>query len=103
MRDYAANMGSTAAEPSEHLRSASKEFAGVLRSAVSDGLDTDELTELLKVAFTQRNQMDAAVSSAVGALDRAVAKAPGGELTAGLSCAAWLSQNLHISSSAGYA
>jgi hypothetical protein len=47
--------------------------------------------------------MDAAVSSAISALDQAAQKAPDGELTAGLSCAAWLSQNLRISSSAGYA
>jgi hypothetical protein len=91
------------AELSGRLRSASKEIVDVLRHAVSDGLNTGQLTDLLTVAFVGRNQIDAAVSSAVGALDRAVAKAPGGELTGGLSCATWLCENLHVSSSAAYA
>jgi hypothetical protein len=57
-----------------------------------DGLCADELTEVLKVAFSQHNRFGAALTGAVGALDRIVEKAPGGELTGGLSCAAWLRQ-----------
>jgi hypothetical protein len=72
---------------SERLRSASREIVDVLHGAVSDGLDTEQLTDLLKVAFLGRNQIDAAVSKAIGALDQAARKAPDGELTAGLSCA----------------
>jgi hypothetical protein len=100
---YALVMDTGTAELSRRLRSASREIVDVLRGAVSDGLDTEQLTDLLKVAFVGRNQIDAAVSKAIGALDRAAAKAPDGDLTGGLSCAAWLSQNLNISSSAGYA
>jgi hypothetical protein len=37
------------------------------------------------VAFSNRNRFDAAVSSAIGALDRATEKAPEGELTMALS------------------
>jgi hypothetical protein len=72
-------------EPSERLRSASEQFVGTLQDAANGRFDIDQLTALLKVAFTQRNRIDAAVSSAIGALDRAAAKAPDGELTAGLS------------------
>jgi hypothetical protein len=96
-------MDTGTAELSERLRSASKEIVDVLGRAVRDGLDTEQLTDLLTVAFVGRNQIDAAVSKAIGALDRAAAKAPDGELTGGLSCAAWLSDTLRISSNAGYA
>jgi hypothetical protein len=73
------------AELSGRLRSASKEIVDVLRHAVSDGLNTEQLTDLLTVAFVGRNQIDAAVSKAIGVLDGTAAKAPDGELTAGLS------------------
>ena len=98
-------MRTTAAELSELLQSASQQVVGVLRRAASgvDGLDTDGLTDLLKVAFTQRNQIDAALTGAIGALDVAAEKTPDGEATMALSCAEWLSHNLHISSSAGCA
>src|SRR5437879_3547655 len=99
------SMRTATAELSELLQSAAQQFVGVLRRAASgvDGLDTDGLTYLLRVAFTQRNQIDAALTGAVGALDRVAEKAPDGEATMGLSCAEWLSHTLHISSSAGYA
>src|SRR5207237_1984008 len=78
-----------------------------LRSAASEvrsgGVSVFEMTEVLKTAFCNRNRFDAALSRAVGALDRATQRAPEGELTMGLSCAQWLTENLHISSSAGYA
>jgi hypothetical protein len=77
-------MGSTTAELAELIRSGSQQVVGALRCAVGDGRNTDELTDLLKVMFTQRNQIDAAVFSTIGALDRAAEKAPGSELTGGL-------------------
>src|SRR5437879_2921494 len=98
-------MRTIATELSELLLSGSEQAITAVRRAAAgeDGLDTNELTDLLKVAFTQRNRFDAALTSAIGALDRAAEKAPAGELTAGLNCATWLSHTLHISSSAGYA
>jgi hypothetical protein len=54
-------------------------------AAENDGPDADELTDVLKVAFSQRNRFDAALTGAVGALDRVAEPAPDGELTWGLS------------------
>ena len=62
-----------------------------------------EMTEVLKTAFSNRNRFDAALSGAIGALDKAAQRVPDEELTGGLSCADWLSESLRISSSAGYA
>ena len=98
-------MGSRVAEASELVRSGIDQTIGALCGAageLGDRLDTDDLTDLLKVAFTQRNRLDAALTGAVGALDEAVEKADG-RASMGLSCAEWLSETLHISSSAGYA
>jgi hypothetical protein len=50
-------------------------------AAENDGPDADELTDVLKVAFSQRNRFDAALTGAVGALDRVAEPAPDGELT----------------------
>src|SRR5437588_789829 len=44
-----------------------------------------------------------AIRGVIGALDQAVEKAPEGEPTMALSCAAWLSHNLQIGSSAAHA
>src|SRR2546422_10414600 len=99
-------MGSRAAEISEIVRSGIDQAVAALRGAaadVGDGLDTDDLTDLLEVAFSQRNRFDSALSGAVGALDRVAEIAPDGDATKGLSSAEWLSHTLHISSSAGYA
>jgi hypothetical protein len=100
-------MDSVTAEVSQRIQSCMDQIVADLRStaasAENDNLALAQTTDVLKVAFSQRNRFDAALTGAVGALDRAAEKAPGGELTAGLSCAAWLSQNLNISSSAGYA
>jgi hypothetical protein len=89
-------MGSHLQELSQLVQSGSQQIVGALRRAAAEGLDADDLTDLLRAAFTHRNQVDAAVSGLIGALDQAVEKAPGGELSAGLSCAAWLSHNLQI-------
>src|SRR5919197_5847256 len=99
-------MGSTLAELSQGIRSGMDQIVASLHTAsaeLGDGLGAGEFTELLKVAFSDRNRFDAALTDAVGALDAAVEKAPDGRATMALSCAQWLSQNLHISSSAGYA
>jgi hypothetical protein len=78
-------MRTTASELSQLVRSSSQQLVGALRRAAAENLDTDELTDLLKVAFSHRNQIDAALTGAIGALDRATEKAPDGELAAGLS------------------
>jgi hypothetical protein len=69
----------------------------------NDGLGPDQLTDILNVAFSNRNRFDAAVTAAIGALDRAGQRAPDGELSAGLSCAAWLSHKCQMSSSVAHA
>jgi hypothetical protein len=96
-------MRTAASELSQLIHSGSQQIVCALRRAADDGLDVDELTELLKVAFTHRNQIDAAVSGVIGALDQAAERAPDGEMTMALSCATWLSHNLQISSSAAHA
>jgi hypothetical protein len=100
-------MESTTAEVSQLVTSGMDQIVAGLRRAArsveSEGLTVAEMADLLKTAFSNRNRFDAALTGAIGALDRVVQHAPDGELTAGLSCAAWLSQNFHISSSAGYA
>src|SRR5437868_12603265 len=82
-------------------------IVGCLRGAASavenEGLAVAEMTEVLTPACSNRNRFDAATSGAIGALDRAAQRAPDEELTGGLSCADCLSENLRISSSAGYA
>src|SRR2546427_5146286 len=95
-------MRTATADLTQRLRSATDQLVGVLRDA-TDSLHAEELTDLLKIAFTQRNRFDAGLTGAIGALDRAAEKAPDGELTMGLNCATWLSHNLQISSSAAYA
>src|SRR5438105_7191947 len=100
-------MGTTLAEASRGIQSCMDQIVAHLRgaaSAVDDGgLGVFEMTEVLKTAFSNRNRFDAAVSSAIGALDKAAQRVPDEELTGGLSCADWLSESLRISSSAGYA
>src|SRR5207237_4161846 len=94
----------TAAHEISHpVQSGAQQIVGALRRAAAEGLDADDLTDLLKAAFTHRNQCDAAVSGVIGALDQAVEKAPDREPTMALSCAAWLTHNLQISSSAAHA
>jgi Domain of unknown function (DUF222) len=96
-------MGSIAAELSQVLQAASERFVGALGRAAADGLDVNDLTDLLKAAFSQHNRMQAALIGAIGALDQATQKAPDGETTMALSCAEWLSHNLRITSGAAYA
>jgi hypothetical protein len=95
-------MSSTDDELSQLIETGAQQVVGALRRAVDDGLDVDTLTDLLRVAFTQRNRIDAAVAGAIGALDQATARAsllP----TMALSTGAWLSHTLHVSSSAAHA
>src|SRR5437773_9895722 len=96
-------MRTITAELSQRIRSGIEEAVDALRSAAGGDFDAGELTDLLGVAFSHRNRLDAALTGAVGALDRVAEKAPDGELTMGLTCATWLSHNLQISSSAAYA
>src|SRR2546423_3626854 len=96
-------MGSPTTELAEQIQSGLQQAVGALRRAASEGLDANELTAVLKTAFCQRNQLDAALTGAVGALDQAAQQDPDGELTVGLSCATWLSFNLQISSAAAHA
>jgi hypothetical protein len=93
---------STAAELSKLVQSGAEQAVSALRRAAAEGLDVDEMTDLLRVAFAQRNRLDAAVTGAIGALDQATARAsllP----TMALSTGAWLSHTLHVSSSTGHA
>src|SRR5438445_7968219 len=64
------------------------------------GLDADALGGLIRAAFSQRNGLDAAITSLVGALDRhsRADDGPGGHS----SCAAWLRDELHLNDSAAY-
>jgi hypothetical protein len=96
-------MRSCTAELSQLIQSGSQQIVAALRRAASDDLSCDDLTDLLKVAFCHRNQIDAALTGAIGALDQAAEQAPDGAATIGLSSTAWLSHNLRISSSAAYA
>ena len=96
-------MGSIAAELADLVESGSQRVVTALRCAAADGLGVTELTDLLQVAFTQRNQVDAALTGAIGALDRAAEEAPDLASTMGLSCANWLRHTLHISASAAQA
>src|ERR1700694_2456111 len=72
-------------ELADRVRSGSEEIVGALRQAAAQGLDVEGLTQVLNVAFSCRNQVDAAVTSAIGALDQAAEKAPDGEVTMALS------------------
>src|SRR5437879_10211673 len=86
-----------------HMDQIVAELGGASASVETQGIAVAEMTEVLKKALADRNRFDAALTGAVGALDRVAEKAPDGEATMGLSCAEWLSHTLHISSSAGYA
>ena len=98
-------MRTVTAELSRRIHSGSQEIVAALREAASAGhrLDSDDLTDLLKIAFSEHYRIQAALTGAIGALDAVAEKAPDGELTMGLTCATWLSHNLQISSSAAYA
>jgi Domain of unknown function (DUF222) len=91
-------------ELAELVEAGAQQIVGALRAACSEGLSVLELTELLGVTLRRRNQIDAAVTRTIGAVDTAAAQAKeAGELTMGLSCANWLAHTLHISSSAAHA
>ena len=96
-------MRTVAADYSQLIASGAQQIIDRLRRAAVAGLDVDDLTEVLKVAFSEDNRIHAALTGAIGALDAAAEKAPDGELTVGLSCATWLSHTLQISSSSAHA
>jgi hypothetical protein len=58
------------------VEAGSQQIVGALRQAAAEGLDVEGLTDVLKVAFSCRNQVDAGVTGAIGALDQAAEKAP---------------------------
>ena len=96
-------MGSGAVEQlSELVHSGIEQAVDALGRAASDGLDAGELTDLLRVAFTEQNRLDAAVTGAIGALDRSAERA-GREPTMALPTASWLSHTLQLSSSSAHA
>src|SRR5438309_9090610 len=100
-------MISSSAQISRRIRSYMDQIVTELRGASSavenDGLSVYGMTEVLKSAMSDRNRLEAAPSGGIGALDRVAERAPDGQLTAGLSCATWLSQHCQMSSSAAHA
>jgi hypothetical protein len=97
-------MRTRCAELTELVEAGSRQVVGALRAASAEGLSVPQMTGLLGAALRQRNQMDAAVTSLIGALDAAAEKAAEeNDPLMGLSCATWLVHNLHISSSAAHA
>ena len=97
---YAANVRTTAAELRQRIEAGTRLIVDALRAAaaeVSDGGEVGEATAVLQAAFLRRNSIDAAVTGAVGALDRAVSRVPDQRLTAGLCCATWLAQQCRLS------
>jgi len=100
---YTTNMR-TSKELSEDLQKGANLMVGALREAAGNDLSAEALMELLEVTFTGRNQLDAALTTAVGALDHAVKQLPYATLPDNaLSCAQWLSYTQHISEKAAYA
>ena len=92
------------AELTRLVETGCQQAVAALRAAAARGGSVDELTGLLRVAFCQRNQLDAALSGVIAELDRAAAAAgPDGEATSGLSCASWLAHTLHINPGAAHA
>ena len=88
------------AELVQRLEAGTRLIEDALRTAaaeVADGGDPNWTTEVLEAAFSRRNRIDAAVTGAVGALDRAVSRVPDQRLTAGLCCATWLAQQCRLS------
>jgi hypothetical protein len=82
-------MGSATVEMSQRIQCCMDQIVADLRGAAAStengGLGPDDLTDVLKAAFSNRNRFDAALTGAIGALDRVAERAPDGELTAGLS------------------
>jgi hypothetical protein len=96
-------MCSEAPEFSRQIQSAAQELAGALRGAAAAGLDLECLRDILRTAFTARNQVEAAVTAAIGALDastQAAAEAGPGRVQ---SCASWLSDTLRVGPTAAHA
>lgn len=91
-------------ELTELVTTGAQQMVAALRRAAVESDSVEELTEVLRVAYIQRNQIDSALTRVIGALDL-IADRGGrdGELTMGLSCATWLAHNLQISSGAAHA
>src|SRR5256885_6487983 len=75
--------------------------ASALREVAAQGdLDTAQWGQLLAVAFSARNQLDHALTCAVGAFDRRAEQSHDLADTVGLAPATWLSHNPAIGPSA---
>jgi hypothetical protein len=91
-------------ELTELVEAGAGQVVVALRGAAAEGLTPRQLTDLLGAALRQRNQIEAAITAVIGAVDAAAERASEeGDLTMGLSCATWLVHNLHISSGAAHA
>ena len=100
---YTTNMRTTR-ELEAEIQSGFDRVVGALREAAGDDLQAEAMTGLLEVAFSGRNRLEAALTTAVGALDKTVQQLPYGVLPdCGLSCTEWLSHTQHISEQAAYA
>jgi hypothetical protein len=95
-------MRSQAAEITQLIHAGARQIVDGLRRAASEGLTVGELSDVLQRAFTDRNQVDYALSLVMAAFDRA-AESPDDRLTFGRAPAAWLSETLNISPNAAYA
>ena len=96
-------MCSRGVELSQAIQSGIQQAIDALRSAACEGLDMNQLTGILKVAFTERNRFDASVSGLIGAVDGLAEEDPEGRQRMALSCASWLDLNLQMGSSAAFA
>ena|SRR2546425_795361 len=98
-------MGSYAAATTRSIQSCMDQLVATLRGAAaaveSESLDVGEMTDVLKEALSNRNRFDAALTGAIGALDRVAERVPDGELTGGLSCAKYGYQGRASSSKGG--
>jgi hypothetical protein len=68
-----------------HMDQIVAELRGASTSVETQGLAVAEMTEVLKTALADRNRFDAALTGAIGSLDKATQRTPDGELTGGLS------------------
>jgi hypothetical protein len=71
-------MGSSTADLAQRVQSGIQQVVGALREAAGQELDAREWTQLLGVALTGRNQLDAALTGAVATVAMSPAFSPFG-------------------------
>src|SRR5215472_9215285 len=64
-------MSTRSTDLAERVEAGALQIVGALVAACDEGLSVGELTELLGVALRRRNQIDAAVTRTIGAVDTA--------------------------------